>query len=381
MLRSMKTIPSVSCFCLAAIFFVFVAGTVADVKFTVGISLPLTGPAAAYGTDLLRVITFFNDRGPNFSLVIEDDQCDPKRAVTIAQKFTTLDRVSFVFGMPCSGTVLASATVYERAKTPVIAIGPGAPALTNLGRYIFRTRPSTDGSVCLLAHHVATRHKRLSLIVEQTEFAQGLAKGFLRYLNIPEADVRQHDYFSSDTDLSQLAALTSQDNSDGIVVFSQAEPTLARVVKSIRGQRINTPIYSDTFPGSPTFLRLGGQDADGIEYSVLAPAEEMLDEEGRRLLKLFETEKGPFVTLNYGFGLTEAAFVAANQALHQPLPISDFLHTTTLKSSIGSFRFDQGGDLVGIKYVLRRIQNGVPATLPSREQSSECLSSAAKGGE
>lgn len=116
----------------------------APAKVKIGVSVPLTGAGAAYGADIRNALVFANRRiaGSAYDLVIEDDQCSNKEAVSGARKLTTIDKVRYMLGFGCSGTVIASAPIYENAGVATIASGTGAPAISDAGDYIFRTKPS-----------------------------------------------------------------------------------------------------------------------------------------------------------------------------------------------------------------------------------------------
>ena len=154
----------------------------ANGKIKIGVSVPLTGPGAAYGSDIKNALIFANQRIANsaYELIIEDDHCSNKEAVSVAQKLTNTDNVKYMLGFGCSGTVIASAPVYEKARVVSIASGTGAPAITEAGDYVFRTKPSLLHAGNLLAKEMAIKFNKVGLITEETDYCQGLSQALMK---------------------------------------------------------------------------------------------------------------------------------------------------------------------------------------------------------
>lgn len=146
--------------------FSFVTITFAEPKIKIGVSTVLSGDAATYGIDMQNAILFANEKfgDGRYELIIEDDKCDPKTAVSIAQKFANLDKVDFVLGYVCSGAMLAAAPILERAKIPTIVGGASAAAIADTGEYIFRTAPSDRLLAIKIAGYIAAKHASVALL-------------------------------------------------------------------------------------------------------------------------------------------------------------------------------------------------------------------------
>lgn len=120
---------------------------------SIGVSLPLSGDGANEGRDLKNLLIFANDKlaGGRYRLRFEDDRCNDRDAVSVAQKLVSLDRVHYALGFACSGAVLAAAPVYEKGHVLTIAVATGAPAIAEAGDYIFRTMPNLTTAAVKLA--------------------------------------------------------------------------------------------------------------------------------------------------------------------------------------------------------------------------------------
>jgi len=72
-------------------------------------------------------------------LIVYDDEANPQRAVTLAQRLIQNDRVSVVIGTVSSGNVLAFAPILQRAGIPLVA---GPSIATNITTQFIDQKPS-----------------------------------------------------------------------------------------------------------------------------------------------------------------------------------------------------------------------------------------------
>lgn len=63
---------------------------------------------------------------------------------------------------------------------------------------------------------------------------------------------------------------------------------------------------------------------------------------------------------------TVASLHAASKALEQNGDFSEFLTGRVFSSPVGSFSFDENGDIVGLEQVLKVIREGKPALLSQK---------------
>lgn len=72
-------------------------------------------------------------------LIVYDDEANPQRAVTLAQRLIQNDRVAIVMGTVSSGNVLAFAPILQRAGIPLVA---GPSIATNITSQFIEQKPS-----------------------------------------------------------------------------------------------------------------------------------------------------------------------------------------------------------------------------------------------
>jgi branched-chain amino acid transport system substrate-binding protein len=113
----------------------------------VGVIQGLSGPPAIvdFGESYLQGVRLslkdHEARGARtrIELVVYDDEANPQRAVSLAQRLVQNDNVAAVIGTVSSGNVLAFAPVLQRARVPLVA---GPSIATDITQRFINERPS-----------------------------------------------------------------------------------------------------------------------------------------------------------------------------------------------------------------------------------------------
>jgi branched-chain amino acid transport system substrate-binding protein len=165
-------------------------------EIVVGLAGPMTGANAGIGVQLRTgaeaAIADINDHGgvlgQKLVLRTEDDACDPKRALQIAQKFND-DGVLFVLGHFCSAATLPASSIYADAGTVEITFSSNSRITEQGFGGLFRIAGRDDRQGQLLADFVAQHypHARVALVADRSAYAVGLADT-LRHA-IPEGNL------------------------------------------------------------------------------------------------------------------------------------------------------------------------------------------------
>src|SRR5690349_5715189 len=134
---------------------------------TVAMVGPMTGQYAAFGEQMRRgaemAVQDINAKGgvmgQQLKLVVEDDACDPKQAVAIANKLASA-KVALVAGHFCSGSSIPASKVY--AEENLLQISPAStnPVLTEAGLdNVFRTCGRDDQQGLVAGNFIVDRYK------------------------------------------------------------------------------------------------------------------------------------------------------------------------------------------------------------------------------
>lgn len=180
--------------------------TTAFAQVKVGVIQGLSGPPAIvdFGESYLQGIRLalkdHEQAGKTkIELVVYDDEANPQRAVSLAQRLIQNDKVPAVIGTVSSGNVLAMAPLFQKASIPLIA-GPAAVTsitqqfISEKPSFIFRCSMVTRFETDALIEWAAASNKKVGLIHSTTgagltavkEIDEGLrAKG--KALSVQEA--------------------------------------------------------------------------------------------------------------------------------------------------------------------------------------------------
>ena len=329
-------------------------------KFRIGVITPLTGKAATYGTDVWNSLQFAAEKlgRDQFELLVEDDKCMPGEAAKAAQKLALIDRVDAVVGPVCSGAVFAAAPILERARIPVMITNASADKISEAGDYIFRSKPSNGYPARVLFDHISQKHKRLGMISEQTDFAQDIKLTFTSLADAKNLEVIAEDFLPDTTDFRSLLVKMQKRGMDGLLINPQTEETFALILRQVKSLSLEVPLYGIYFPGSPTFLHLAGEDANGIVFAMTPLISEFIKDDAKGLFEEFSKKYGGIKSIEVLFATTYEGFRALRDALTSEQDVRKYLYTTNFNGIWGSYSFDERGEILGMPFKLKRIVAG-----------------------
>ena len=247
------------------------APALADI--TVGISLPLTGPASGLGIPMQNYFKLWPSSiaGEKLNLIILDDATDPTKGVQNARKFVSEDKVDLIIGSAATPVAIPMAEVAAETGTVQLAASPiGLPP--GKDGWSFRLPQGND----VMAHAMVELMKK-----------QGIKTiGFLGYtdaygeqwLKAITAEGEKHGikviaterFARSDTGVTAQALKLVAANPDAMLVVASgsgaAMPQKAIVERGYKGK-----IYQTHAAASKDLMRIGGKDVEGT-YVVSGPA-------------------------------------------------------------------------------------------------------------
>ena len=102
------------------------SATAALADLTIGVSLPLTGPASGLGIPMNNQLKLWPQTiaGEKVKLIILDDATDPTNGVKNARRFVTEDKVDLILGSAATPVGIAMADVALESKTPQLLATP-----------------------------------------------------------------------------------------------------------------------------------------------------------------------------------------------------------------------------------------------------------------
>lgn len=354
--------PAKLIFVLFWLFFLKAGAAAQEPKIKIGVSTELTGEAATYGLDIKNTLLFANQKlgAGRFELLIEDDRCNGRDATSVAQKLVNIDKVKYVIGYGCSGALLAAAPIFEKAHVIAIGTGTAAPAVSQAGDYIFRTWPSDLTSAQVLYPYIAARHKRLGMVSEETEFAQGLYNALAVLNQGRRLSILNENYLPDTTDFRTMLLKLQSEKADGLLINSQSERGFVAIYKQLLEMSWHVPVYGNYQPDTALFLKTFGPHADGIVFAdtPFADQDQITSPAGMALYNEFKAQYGAARSQPFVFVTAYAAFAALAEAILSGQDVKEYLYTHSFNQIVPNLSFDKNGDSITLSNVLKTIKNG-----------------------
>lgn len=255
---------------------------VAQADITIGVSLPLTGPASGLGIPMANYIKLWptSIAGEKLNVIVLDDATDPSKGVQNAKRFVSEDKVDIVMGSAATPVAIAMAGVVAEAETPQFAF---SPAVLPAGKDAWMFRMPQGNAVmshALIEHMKKNNVKTLGFLGYTDAYGESWLRDFqaeTARLGGPKV-VAVERFARSDTAVTGQALKLVSAAPDAILVVASgsgaAMPHKALIERGYKGK-----IYQTHAAASRDLMRVGGKDVEG-GYVVSGPAvipEQLLD--------------------------------------------------------------------------------------------------------
>ncbi len=328
----------------------------------VGVLAPLSGDAAQWGlgskTGVPLAIQQLEAQGYHIKLYMEDSQCDPKQAVTAAQKLIQQDNVDVIIGAVCSSATLAVAPLANQAQVILISPASTNPDVTTAGPYIFRVVPSDNLRGAMTAKHIYTQgNKRAAILVIDNAGGRGLAESFKKeYLKLGGKIVSEQYYAQDATSLKTELMKVEVSKPDIIVAITYVPDTLI-LAKDYRELGITTPLFiASEAADDPNVKKEVGKLLEGVEY--IMPA--VIDSQAyQAFVQAYKTEYGqePPIFAAEAYDATKIAVPAIAESMSREEARTKVAATSNYDGASGPITFDQNGDVTK-PYSIKAFING-----------------------
>jgi branched-chain amino acid transport system substrate-binding protein len=326
----------------------------------VAVAGPMSGQYAVFGEQLRRgagaAIEEINARGgvlgKQLHLVIGDDQCDPHKAVSVANDFVR-DGVSFVDGHFCSGSSIPASAVY--ADEGILQMTPAStnPFLTDDAavkgvRTVFRitNRDDEQGDFAgaWIAKHYAGR--KLAVLSERGPYGLGIAN---RVVAAAKANGMNPVFFDSfPVDTHDFSEMVRKLDAEGIAVayVGGYHTEVGPMVRQAREQGFKGDFVSDDALNTAEFWSMSGPAGEGVRFSDAASAMN-LDSAKEAVAKFRSQNYEPEgYTLN-AYAAVQAFAAAANATgSTDGEKLGEWLRHNQVHTVVGDLNWDDKGDLV-----------------------------------
>ncbi|MFT3664107.1 ABC transporter substrate-binding protein [Piscinibacter sp.] len=258
---------------LAAAAAMLLAGA-AQADITIGISLPLTGPASGLGIPMANYIKLWPQSiaGEKLNVIVLDDATDPTKGVTNAKKFITEDKADIIMGSAATPVAIAMAGPAAEAETVQFMY---SPAVLPAGKDTWSFRLPQGNAVmayAMIEHMKKLGVKTVGFLGYTDAYGESWLNDFKaqsQLLGGPQV-VAVERFARADTSVTAQALKLVSANPDAMLVVASgsgaAMPHKAIVERGYKGK-----IYQTHAAASRDLVRVGGKDVEGA-YVVSGPA-------------------------------------------------------------------------------------------------------------
>ncbi|HWP19590.1 MAG TPA: ABC transporter substrate-binding protein [Burkholderiaceae bacterium] len=249
------------------------AAPFAHADLTIGVSLPLTGPASGLGIPVKNGFALWPQTiaGEKVNLIVLDDATDPTAGVKNARRFVTDDRVDLIIGSAATPVAVAMADVAAEAQTVQLAMSP-IPLPPGKDTWSFRLAHSSLVMAKAMVEHMKKLGvKSVGFLGYTDAYGETWLKDFTTVAQPAGITVSAVERFQrTDTSVTGQALKLVSANPDAILIVASgsgaAMPHRAVVERGYKGK-----IYQTHAAASRDLMRVGGKDVEGA-YVVSGPA-------------------------------------------------------------------------------------------------------------
>ncbi len=345
---------------LAAALILAVGAARADV--VIGVALPRTGNVAAIGDQVGRgaeaAVKLINDGGGVLGqplvLDIEDDACDPRQAVSVANRLVQAG-VKLVVGHVCSGASMAASDVYAENGVVMVTPASNVAKLTERGLpTMFRVCGRDDRQGQFAAEQITQRwgHDKIALLHDNSAFGRGLAeatRASLRQLGVTETlfdaiTPGERDYGAVIARLKQAGVQ--------LVYYGGYQQEMGLLVRQAAEQGLRAQWFGTSGIATSEFAQIAGPAGNGVLFTF-NPDPRKAPEAAAAVAEFKQRGIDPQGFTLYGYAAVQILAEAVKQAgTAEPKPVAAALHGATFGSVLGPARFDAKGDIEAPGYRL-----------------------------
>ena len=350
-----------------------VAAAPASAQIKIGTAGPITGSNATFGAQLKagaeQAVADINAKGgvlgKKLELSIGDDACDPKQAVSVANKFAA-DKVVFVAGHFCSSSSIPASKVY--LEEGILQITPAStnPKLTDEGGWnIFRTCGRDDQQGAVAGAYIAKEFKghKVAILHDNTAYGKGLADETKKAMN--RAGVKEtlySAYVPGERDYSAIVSRLKQAGIELIYIGGYHTET-GLIIKQAKQQGMNVSVMGGDALVTNEFWQIAGEQGEGTMMTF--PSDPRRRPTAQAVVKEFADKKiDPEGYVLYAYAAVEIWAKAAEKAkTTDAKKVAEVLKAGKWDTVLGPISYDKKGDVTVSDYVFYIWHNGAYAEM------------------
>lgn len=342
-------------------------------EITFAVAGPMTGQLATIGDQFRHGAQAAADEinakggvlGKQIKLDFEDDQCDPKQAVSIANRIVG-NGVMFIDGHACSGASIPASAVYAEAGALMMSPASSNPVMTDDAAAkgwstIMRLYTRDDAQGAFIGPWIAKKYagKNVVILHDKSAYGQGVADAVRATMN--ESGLKEVAYEginAGEKDYSALVTKLKEMKTD-VVYFGGYHPEAGLILRQSAEQNLKYQLIMPDSIASPEFWQVAGPAGEGTMF--VFPSDPQAKPEAKEAIE--KIKAGGFVP--EGFTLFSYAVIQAfaqgieRAGSEDPVKVAEALKNgEPIKTVIGEVVFDEKGDLKNASYDINQWHDG-----------------------
>jgi branched-chain amino acid transport system substrate-binding protein len=341
--------------------FVALGAGAAQAEITIATAGPMTGQYAAFGEQMQNgaemAVADLNEAGgvlgEELELLVGDDACDPRQAVSIANQMVN-DGVVFMAGHFCSGSSIPASQVYT--EEGILQISPAStnPALTDEGGdNVFRVCGRDDQQGSIAAGYIAENYPdaNIAILHDKTAYGQGLADATRESLNAMGMEETLYEaYTAGESDYSALVSLLKE-NAIDVLYVGGYHTEAGLMVRQMREQGMDTQLISGDALVTDEYWSITGDAGEGT-LMTFGPDPRELESAEEVVAAFRDAGIEPEGYTLYTYAAIQVFAQAAEAAGTTDVDaLIDAIKGQSFETVLGTLTFDDNGDIEQPAYV------------------------------
>lgn len=345
-----------------------VAAQPALAQIKIGTAGPITGSNATFGAQLKagaeQAVADINAKGgvlgKKLELSIGDDACDPKQAVSVANKFAA-EKVVFVAGHFCSSSSIPASKVY--AEEGILQITPAStnPRFTDEGSWnTFRVCGRDDQQGAVAGAYIAKEFKgrKVAILHDNSAYGKGLADETKKSLN--KAGVTETLYTAYVPGERDYSALVSRlkDAKIELIYIGGYHTETGLIIRQAKQQGMTASVMGGDALVTNEFWQITGDTGNGTLMTF--PSDPRRRPTAADAVKAFKAKSiDPEGYVLYAYAAIQVWAQAAEKAgTTDAKKVAATLKAGTWNTVLGPISYDKKGDVTVADYVFYIWANG-----------------------
>jgi branched-chain amino acid transport system substrate-binding protein len=348
----------------------------AQAQIAIGVAGPMTGSDASFGVQLregaAEAVADINAKGgilgERLNLVVGDDACDPRQAVSVANDMQSRG-VVFVDGHYCSASSIPASKVYTDAG--IIEISPAStnPDYTDHGDWnIFRVCGRDDQQGKVAGEYIAKNFAsaNVAILSDNSAYGKGLADQTQKFMNA--AGKKETLYLTYVPGESDYSALVSRLKQAGITVayLGGYHPDGGLILRQAHAQGLDLQLIGGDALVTSEFWQITGAAGEGTLMTFPADPRN-LTSAANVVVDFKKRGVDPEGYVLYSYAAVQVwAEAAAKANSSDPQKVAAEMKSGgPWDTVLGPISFDAKGDIVNSNYVFYRWHDGNYAEIGS----------------